>query len=251
VHANIRGGFDQFALFELEKTHNKQHPTDGDEKIPKPFNMLALTFAASPKAAKAYSGAAFYEARVYLDYLAHHFGLKLSYIPLTEALNYPVVKPFDWQRSALVKDLVSGTTLGIIGEYSATTRKNLKLPVFSAGFEIGVDELMTVATSPGYQPLSRFPHVTQDITFRVASDLAYQGLYDLCAENLETIAKKQELVTSIEALDIYQNPETKQKHISFRIDVTHPKRTLKTDEVTKLLDELALNAKTKLQAERI
>jgi phenylalanyl-tRNA synthetase beta chain len=65
VHPNIKAGFAEFALFEIGKGHNKLHRTDGEEKVPAEFQMLALTVASGQKSAKQ-NGAPFYAGRAIL-----------------------------------------------------------------------------------------------------------------------------------------------------------------------------------------
>ena len=59
-------------------------------------------------------------------------------------------------------------------------------------------------------------------------------------------------IHTIVPLDIYQKPGDKSlKQTTWRITLSHPERTLTTEEVNKLLDVVADEAGKKFKAERI
>jgi phenylalanyl-tRNA synthetase beta subunit len=100
-----------------------------------------------------------------------------------------------------------------------------------------------------YVPLSRFPKVEQDICLQVSSDLSYQELYSFVAEKLREI-KPEDTAFTLSPADIYQKDEAV-KRITFRLSIYSYIRTLKAEEVNKLLDEVAAAANNKFDAERI
>ena len=160
VHANIKAGYNEFALFELGKTHGLDNGED-DEGLPREFEFTALVVAANDKLKK--SGAAYYQARQYLESLVGADVLEFK--PVSEAMkSYAVVQPYDLKRAALV-NIKGGDFLGIIGEFKSSVTRSLKLPKYTAGFEIDSTVLRPIiAAGPSYMSLSRFPKVTQDIT---------------------------------------------------------------------------------------
>jgi phenylalanyl-tRNA synthetase beta chain len=250
VHMNIKAGYDELALFELGKGHNLAHASS-DDGLPAEFAMLDLIYACADKQAK--SGAAFYEARAFLTILAEHFGLELEYRPIAAEESYPVVKPYDHTRSAQV--FVKGTdlALGMIGEYKASVRKALKLPVHTAGFGIGVAQLQAALKHSGktYRPLPRFPRLTQDITLKVSSDSNYQTLSDVVRGALDDACPQRSL-WSLELLDIYQRQDsTAHKQITFRLSIASYEKTLTDAEVSALLDRVAAAAAAAIGAERM
>lgn len=253
VHPNIKAGFDEFALFELNKTHNKLHAKDGEDKLPKEFPLLALVFAANTKAAKQYDGAAFYQAKRYLDYLAQALGFSLVYEPITKELPYPVVKPYNLKRSAMARVAGSDIELGLVGEFKPSVAKGFKLPAFCAGFELGLPELQkAIELSGSYQPLSKYPKTQQDISFKVKSSIKYQRVYDVLEVALAAAEAEHGYEWTIEPLDIYQeDPGSKTKHLTFRITLNHFERTLTTKETNALMDELAEVAARAIQAKRL
>lgn len=244
VHGNIKTGFDEFALFELNKSHNKMHG-NGDDDLPGELNMVALTFAS-----KTSKHAAYYNAQRYLDYLASSFGFTLRYDPITEPADFPVTAPFDQQRSALVTVIETDTFLGIIGEYRSEVIKNLKLPIASAGFEIGLDHVLEAVDAlpeTNYKPLSKYPSTEQDLTLRVSQDVSFATLQDCLKKQLESV----EYDWQIEPLSVFQKDNEESKNISFRFTFTHHERTLTTEEITKLVEQLSWQAHEQLGAEQV
>jgi phenylalanyl-tRNA synthetase beta chain len=242
IHPNIKAGYDEFVLFEINKTHNKTSHIKNDDGLPAEFEMLALAVAANDKKARQKSGAAYYVARKYLDFLAAHFGLELEYTPITEELPYAVTRPFDYRRSALagVKDKGMDGVIGMVGEYRQAVAKNLKLPRYAAGFEIGLHDLIHhIKDAQRYIALPRFPKVEQDICLRVPAGMPYQQLAQFVEEHLAQKRPDKTLHTLF-PIDIYQAEDDMQhKHITFRLSIASYERTLTDAEVNSILDHVA------------
>ncbi|MES2971355.1 MAG: phenylalanine--tRNA ligase subunit beta [Patescibacteria group bacterium] len=249
VHPNIKAGYDEFAIFEIGKTHNKIHGLDA-EKVPGELEVVALIYAKN----RGGSQAAYYTARKYLDYLAGRFGFMLSYEPIDKGPGFPVTQPFDPMRSATVSIKENGVQLGIVGEYHPDVSNSFKLPAFAAGFEISTGYLLDAVQSSRESPyveISRFPKVTQDISLRVSVDTPYQQLYDAIEQQVERFKPKNTMTTLI-PLDIYQRKTDKtHKQVTLRLSIASYNKTLTDQEVNKLLDEVAVQAKQYLKAERI
>lgn len=261
VHPNIKAGFDEFALFELNKTHNKVHGND-EEKLPGELNMVALTYASN----KNDSSAAYFNARRYLDYVALSLGFTLVYAPIEQPLDFPVTAPFDHTRSALVTIKEVDVFLGIVGEYHQDVVKNLKLPVKSAGFEVGLDhiiEALQKKTGTTYMKLSKYPSTQQDITLKVSQTVSNAALEDC----LSTKLQKSEYQWKIEPISIFQSTEKepspdsdltasqvaseRTKNSTFRLTFSRGDRTLTTEEVNALIEDLTWHAHEVLNAEQV
>jgi phenylalanyl-tRNA synthetase beta chain len=243
VSSNIRSGFDEFALFEINKSHNKIH--DNDDNLPGELNMVALTFAS-----KNSKQASYFNVRRYLDYLASSFGFTLRYDAIAKDVNFPVTAPFEQSRSASVTVNETDTFLGIVGEYRNEVIKNFKLPIASAGFELGLDHLLeAVNKSPvaSYQPLSKYPSTEQDLTLKVSDDVVFADLEEV----LRTELANAQYDWHLAPLSIFKKENEKTKNISFKLTFTHHKRTLTTAEVTKLVESLSWRAHEELGAEKI
>lgn len=259
VHPNIKVGYDSFALFELNKTHNKQD-TD-DEKLPKEHGSLAFVVAAADKSTQAQKGSAYYQAKHYLVWLLEQFGVSyfVKFVPLHEADLYKnqwaiqMAAIFDPKRSAALID-AEGLVWGIVGEYAATTRKALKLPVYAAGFEL--DPLLLTRPSHGtYKALSRYPATDQDISLQLDADTPYHKVQQVVDGVLQEASEQHGYHWYVSVQDIYQPTEEKgkekTKNVTLRIKLWHTDRTLVTKEVNELLDTIAKATHAKLRATRL
>lgn len=242
VHANIKAGHDEFALFEFGKAHRKGDMDD--EGLPREYPRLAFVYAAKKSDQTAY-----YMARRYAEAIAPG----LRYEPLTsfDAAPYPIFEqlaaPFEPKRSAV---LMSGDRfVGVAGEFKASVRRAFKLPEASAGFEM-FQSYLTKASQKPYIPLSRFPGVTQDITLRVAADMPLQQLTDVVAAALEN-AKSAEMTAHIDVTGIYQPEASEVKNVTYRLMVASYEKTLTDNEVNALTDVLAGSAAEAVGAVRI
>ncbi len=246
VHSNIKAGFNEFAIFEPNKTHNKVHGND-EEGLPGELNMIALSYASNEPSA---TGSAYYMARRYLDYIASALGFTLIYVPLEQEPGFPVTASFDYQRSALVTIKEVDVFLGIVGEYKTEVAKNLKLPVQSAGFEIGLDALLEAVQKlpeSNYRALSKYPSTEQDITLRVESTVSFAQLEACLRDYLQTV----DFQWTLQPMGIFQKEADTKKNITFRLSLADTQRTLVTSEVNELIKHLTWQAHEALQAEHV
>lgn len=246
VHFNVKAGYDEFVLFEMGKVHDND--ARQDDGLPMEFDHLALVYAAKSEVKP---GAAFYEARAYLEQLAGAFGVTLAYESLP-GHGMPLDAPFEPSRSALVKEAGGEAVFGIIGELTHNTLTRLKLPAKTAAFEV---DIMSLANSPrtkaAYTPLPKFPKVSQDICLRVDARMPYQHVYGQVKQSLDKAVPEQTFANLV-PIDIYQRTDdTMHKQITFRISIASYERTLTDAEVAKLLDDIAHGVEETLQAERI
>lgn len=238
VHGNHKSGEDAFTLYEMNKAHQKAYPTDKHEKVPREFEILAGVLSVSDKAAKHLAGAAFYQARQYLDFLGTQLGVQFTYTPFDKEMNFPVARPFDWKRSALIGVEGSKETIGIIGEYRAEVRRGFKLPVHCAGFELDLEELESATpTVRPFTQLSRFPSTEQDMTLE--SKMTYAELMNRLKAAIEPVALEHGYEWQIEPRAVYRKDEKAPTNTTFRIHLTHFERTLTTEEVNNLLDTVS------------
>lgn len=232
VHPNIKAGFDDFALFEINKAHNKVHGLD-EENVPGELNFLTLVLARK----KSKKGAPYYEAKKYLDFLAHSLGLELTYKSIDKELGYPVTAAYEYRRSALAYDKKSGELIGIVGEYKASVAKNFKLPSFVAGFEIEHEALLKAVSQAGtiYKPLSRYPSTSRDVCFQVANEITYAQIFEAAEKALTGSGVEYEIAPA----DIYQPKDGKTKNITIHVHLTSHDHTLRGDEANNIIDKVS------------
>lgn len=228
LHPNAKVGFDHFALFEMNKFHTKLNQLT-EEGVPKELDGLAFVVTRT----KNVKGAAYYEAKQYLDYIATSLGLEFVYEPLEADAPFPVTQPFEPRRSARVWDAKTRERIGVIGEFKKSVQKAFKLSEYTAGFEIAPRALqkLTDTTETSYRPLSKYPGTERDICFQVASDTQYQQVVDATISALDGSG----LITSVDPVDFYQPETGDTKNITIRIKIASYEKTLTSDEVNTLV----------------
>ena len=174
-------------------------------------------------------------AKKYLDALTNNQAI---YTEL-DNFEFPLTAVYQKGRSAVVSIGDEEHTIGVIGEFNIKARRTLKLPEYCAGFELDVDLLRSKLQPPKYRPLSEFPETTQDITFELPSEVAWGKLHEFVKAELAVASAENSYNFELEPLGIYQEEDSDKKRVSFRVTLTHHTKTLKTEEVNKLLDQLA------------
>jgi len=256
IHPNIKAGFSEFAIFEIGKSHIKGDSTPDEPDLPYEYPRVALAFAADAKSAQNYQGAAYYQAYHYLTVLLTELGiaseLTLSQLQPENYMGTTQTKIPYFEPSRASSLHIGNINIGNVGEYKATVRKQLKLPAFSAGFELDLYSLLKFSKSgTKYQPLPRFPKVEQDISLKVPTEVPYNDLFDLVNTTLAKTAPEQTRF-HLSPIDIYQSDEDKaHKNVTLRLSIASYEKTLKAEEVNTLLDQVAMAAKDALGAERI
>lgn len=253
VHPNIKGGYDEFALFELGVAHIRG--VDDKEGLPA---ELPRTAAVITKRQTKGSGAPYYAARTYADHLLQdNLGVQdIIYTQLTKAGKLPnqwapAVTAFESQRSAVI---YSGKeVLGLVGEPSLGLRKSLKLPDYTSQIELD-SALLQKLTPPlnTYKPLGRYPSLAQDLCLRAASSQSYEKLSGFVGSYLQKTSILHGFEYEIMPLDIFQKTsDNKFKQTTWRLTFTHADKTLTTVEINKILDGLAAEAKKSMSVERV
>ena len=228
IHPNRKAGYDEFAIFEMNKVHRKSAGLT-DENVPIEFDSIALVITRAKN-----KGDAFYDAKTYVEYISDVLGLKLRYESFAEG--DATAAAFEPKRSAIVYDVHSGICLGVVGEYKKVVQKNFKLPEYTAGFEIDPRALHEAASQVGlrYQALSRYPGTERDICFQAPVDVQFQTIVNEATAALA----ETELVTSVEPLDVYQAEGSDDKNNTIRIKLVSYNKTLTNEEVTAVIDSV-------------
>ena len=229
VHANIKAGHDEFALFEMGKGHVKMHGL-GEDGLPEASQFTDIIYAAKKPGA----GAPFYKMRRLVEQLAHDLGTKLVFKPIEQELNFPVTAPFDQSRSALV-ETTDGTFIGIVGELKQSVVKNFKLPAYVAAASLDTAGLEAVYAKRGshYQPLSRYPSTSRDISLKLPTDVNYAAV----AQSIDRILKAVDIDVAFHAVSIYQpSDDVATKTLTFRLVFTSHQRTLVDSDITPIIE---------------
>jgi len=231
VHANIKAGHDEFALFEMGKGHVKMHGL-GEDGLPEASQFTDMVYAAKKPGA----GAPFYKIRRLVEQLAHDLGTELVFKPIEQERNFPVTAPFDQSRSALV-ETTDGTFIGIVGELKQSVVKNFKLPAYVAAASLDTAGLEAVYAKRGshYQPLSRYPSTSRDISLKLPTDVNYAAV----AQSIDRILKAVDIDVAFHAVSIYQpSNDATTKTLTFRLVFTSHQRTLVDSDITPIIESI-------------
>ena len=258
VHMNIKAGYRDFVLFELGNAHLKDEFDEHEPEVPVEYQRVSLVVAADEKTwQETYDGAAYYRARHYLDDMLASLGISYELQPLsdvdeaadiiaTEHSWQQLIAPFEPSRSAVVR--IAGTIVGVVGEFTSSTRGRLKLPLSTAGFELALQPLLSQQQRRRYTPLRRYPAISQDISIKLSAVLPFSDIAALLTRELEQAADH----VSITPLDVYQPvDDVSSRHVTFRVNAYSDERTLKTEELSQIFDKLATTAETELDATRL
>ena len=247
VHGNVKAGYDEFALFELGKAHNKKEHASDDEGLPSEMELLDVLYTSKvPKV-----GAPYYQVRRMVTQLAADLGFTLKFTAADTSMDYPLTAPFELTRSAMVTSR-TGEFVGIIGELKQSVLKNFKLPEYTAAMSLDVKGLVNAHVVAGvtYAPLSRYPSITQDISLKVDTTTSYEDIFWVAYKAITTAAGEG-FDIMFTPLSIYQGEDTSNKTVTLRVKITHYEKTLTDADAAPLMDAIANAASEQLGAERI
>ena len=221
---NIKTGFKDFTLYEINQISKKSFGLT-EENVPALKNSLALLTSGD-----------FYKIKSILAAVFTEFNLPLEFSSLE---NHPYFEPL---RAVELK--ISGVSLGFFGELKKSVLKNFKLSAPLSGFTLDPEKLLELKKSLRQQEksveLSRFPSVSRDITFRVATTSPYEALENSLNETL----KNENLIYKLSPVSIYQDENNREeKHISFHLVFSDKNKTLASAEISAIMEKIAKNSK--------
>lgn len=230
VHPNIKQGYDEFAIFELNKTHSKKDGLN-NESVPIEKDSLALVYALKDEK----SGSPYYQAKHLLEYLFSKLNIKVSFKPIDLNNNTAEASSFEPVRTAQLIGS-NGEVLGYIGEYKKIVCKNFKLPSYVAGFEVNTkllfDEFNKSKTS--YRPISKYPSTERDLCFKVENDVQYETIIN----SIDDCLNETDLNYGINPVDIYQSEFSLTKNITVRIKLNSYDKTLNNADIKSVVDKI-------------
>lgn len=228
VNQNIRGGFDEFAIFEMNKITMKSLGLT-DENVPNEVKNLALVYSAKK------GKNAFYQAKYFANYLFEKLGLKLEVCEFSG--ENPLHGGFEPKRSAYLGITMNGefVKLGVLGEFKKSVQKSMKLPEVTAGFEINLEKLCEIWGDKKLQmrKLSKFQSVERDLSLKFEQEISF-GEVEKAFESAKNLAENIEI--EISPIDIYEAENS--KTISLRFKIIPFEKTLTGDEIREIVEKL-------------
>lgn len=228
VHKNIKAGFYDLALFEVNKVHQKAWGLSEDGV---PNEMLNLGLVVAKRNSKQ---SQFFLAKRYLEELLETDGIDWRVEPAS--LKELKDSGLAYGKSAVIK--VADGVLGLVGEFAPEVIKQFKLPVGTAGFEVNLDFWQRLTGSKIAQSglqLGRFPAAERDVCWQVESQVSYQKIASELAKNKDQLTKKQ-IEFKFKLKDIYQAKDSPLvKNLTFEFSWQNLNKTLSGTEVDKLV----------------
>jgi phenylalanyl-tRNA synthetase beta chain len=233
IYLNLKAGFDEFALFEFNKIHSKQFGLTA-ENVPVELDSLGFVMTS-----KRTDRAAYYSAKSYLEFMANNLGCQFAYKPLDKLSSepkLPLEAPFEPRRSARIYDKTSDKILGVVGEFKPSVQRALKLPQYTAGFEIDPSIFLNPEGYKllNYSPLSKYPGTSRDVCFQTSADLSYSQLVEAIYEVLQ----KVDLSITIKPIDIYRGESSITKNLTIRFDLVSSQQTLTNETVNQTISDI-------------
>ena len=230
VNQNIRAGFSEFAIFEMNKITEK---TLGLNEENVPFEQKKLAFIYTKNKGEN----TFFEAKNYAEFLFNKLGLKVKFIKF-DLSKSPLSTEFEPKRSALIQisNSEGEKILGVIGEFKKKIQKALKLPESTAGFELDLGILLenTGRTSVKIKDFSKFQSVERDISINVDESRQFAEIFDIF-KDISSEFKDVEIETL--PIDIFNNGDGT-KNISIRFKITPFEKTLNGDEIRDIMQKI-------------
>ena len=230
VNQNIRAGFSEFAIFEMNKITEK---TLGLNEENVPFEQKKLAFIYT----KSKGENAFFEVKNYVEFLFKKLGLKVEFVKF-DLSKSPLSTEFEPKRSALIQvsNPKGEKILGVIGEFKKKIQKALKLPESTAGFELDLGILLenTGRTSVKIKDFSKFQSVERDISINVDESRQFAEIFEIF-KDISSEFKGVEIETS--PIDIFNNGDGT-KNISIRFKITPFEKTLNGDEIRDIMQKI-------------
>ena len=230
VSQNIRAGFGEFAIFEMNKITEKSLGLN-EENVPIEQKKLAFVYVNNK------GENAFYQAKNYVDFLCKKLGVEVEFLKFNLEKS-SLSTEFESKRSAVIEIQNNGKkiTLGVIGEFKKSVQKSLKLPEATSGFELDLNILLEnlAGSNVKIKNFSKFQSVERDISINVDEKREFSEIFNI----FENISDKFENV-EIEVLpiDIFKNSD-RTKNISIRFKITPFEKTLTGEEIHEIVQKI-------------
>lgn len=247
---NIERGINIFSMFEFNIVHLNNNVED--DKLPIEHWYLSLLLTNSKSSNK---GSAYYSARRYLDEIFRKLNIyNIDYKLIADSTEQDlsahiknILAMFDPNTSAIIS--IGGLNIGVVGEILNTVKDSYKLPSYTAGFEIDINELSNMKSSHrryAEQPI--YPKFTQDLCYEVPTDAKYIEI-----ENIITkILNSNDLWGTVECLDIYQEKDSSEnKKITYRIISSNHQKTLTDKDIKQIVEKITKKISHKFEAKLV
>ncbi len=241
VRRNQNSGYGEFGLFEFNKYHLKTVMDPEEVNLPYEFRSVAMIYDVNDIIAnKKYDGSPYYIVKKYLDELLESLNSKVVQYEHVDKNMYkedlPLwLKNMVWMYQKGAYGIITYEIerkkyyLGIIGEFCPHAKNKFKLPEYSAGFELNMENLQNIVDyQEKYIKVSKYPKVMQDLCFVLDKDVPYS----VVIEGMEEILRDNNLIWEIQPVDIYmEDTRSEKKQITVRLILQHEEQVLKQKDI--------------------
>ena len=232
---NIQKNINTFCIYEFNIPHLKGYVDSF--KLPKEDWHLSLLFCSKENILE---GNPYYQVKKYFEKVSNSLNISsLRYELISESsqVDIPIwikniLPTFSSNGAVLIKSVKNGkeSILGVMGDIDGEVKSNFKLPEYTGGLEINLEEVKRVIGKESrYVEESKYPAIYQDICLSVPSNIKYNQLENLILQIIDTRDRKG----NIECIDIYQK-EKESKNITVRVGIEHRNKTLTDKEYSKI-----------------
>ena len=221
AYENLKAKHNAFTLFEMNQVFLRSNGLDEDG-VPVANNNIAMVVADNTEKTK------YYLAKKYLEEMMQKANVKFTLEKFTTEKCEAYYEP---KRSANI--MVNGEKIGAIGEIKNSVANKLKLPFGVAAFEISLDLMLKNKSKKTVSAeISDFPMVSRDIT--IATKKQYAEIYNA----IDKALSEKDLIYKILPVSIYQPEGKEEKNLSFHLEFADRNKTLESNEIQSLMNEL-------------
>ncbi len=245
---NMERGIDKFSIYEFNIAHLNNYLEK--DNLPKENWYLSLLLSGSDKCK--ISGSPYYVAKSYLEKILEKLNfssIQFDLVSDTTEQDLPlfvknIITMFDPNTSAIIS--VKGIIVGILGEIDNSVKNNFKLPRYTAGFEININELVNIETKvKEYKEQPVFPSFIQDLCFEMDLNVKYADIKN----EIDHIINSNDLWGRVECLDIYKDAKSEdKKRITYRITASNHNKTLKDKDIKEITEKIKRKVEEKIKA---
>jgi len=140
--------------------------------------------------------------------------------------------------------LIDGKLVGVFGQVNEILKNNLKIPADIGVFEINCETIVNFKIRPKtFERISPYPPIFRDLAFLVPKKIIFTDLF-------KTIKNFHPLIYSVEPFDVFESEKLGKdvRNIAFHLTFQSFERTLKSEEIDKIINDLVKTLEQKFQA---
>ena len=218
--------FEKFRIFEIGKVYRSLN-----EKIDQPKFLAGLILEKNKKI--------FFTLKGVIETILEKIGIE----------NDKILYKFEEDKNYQYLDYLTGIyienqLIGHFGLVNEAVKNDFKIFSDVGVFEINLEKLKDLKISPKiYQKISPYPPIFRDLAFIVPKKITFDEIY-------KTIKNFHPLIYFVEPFDVFESEKLGKdvRNIAFHLTFQSFERTLKSEEVDKIINDLVKKLETKFNA---